>query len=590
MRPHVFVIPKRPILHRRRQHGTPAAPFVIFLHRPPRVAATGTCPRSRPSCRRARRRPQRVVWLAVAGAIAAATVVNLPIAPTSIAEPPSYPGKRLFDALSKRPPSPQAFIPAPTPPPLAEVPPSQPPTQRIASLPTKGSSTPTKAPSWNDAVAFAKSLKTSADKVAAAAVDPAYKPLAKPQPVAPAEPSGRARPQAAAAAQAKPSVTAARQQATAKATQSRQGTGARPPETRRFARLRTLIADTLATYQRRPLNTAANTPWEVMHGFIAFGIPTQIRVGGPGGDLVNAIGWMNMGGRCRGQVMLATSGDRLVAQKGIGVQGHSAQYLAILAQCRVALNSPVSVDSKSFTVADLVEEEKLSCKANTELTFALIGLAHYLPTDAQWQSRDGKAWSLEKLVAEEIEQPIRGAPCGGTHRLFGLAYGCQRRLRAVGTLDGHYARADKFVRDYQQFALTKLQNPDGSFSTEWFKYPADREDDIDRKIQTTGHILEWLVASLDQQDLYQPRVVAATEFLATALAREPSRAWKIGPMGHALHALTIYQERAWGSVLPGGIAAFLGPMKAAPGAPQVATRPEGGARSPTPSDRVPVRR
>ncbi|MFM8436804.1 MAG: hypothetical protein ACKOBP_15995, partial [Planctomycetia bacterium] len=482
---------------------------------------------------------------------------------------------------------------APTPPPLETVdtgdvrgadrdakrPAPAPP--RLGSLPAPPPASPPRVPTWDETVSFAKSLKVTADRVAAAAVNPTYSPAAKPQQKAPATPIAERRSPATPVAQpaaAQPKIPAAmmQKQAAIKAVQSRQGTGPQPPQTRRFNRLRSLIANTLATYQRRPLNTANNTPWEVMHGFIAFGIPTQVRVGGPSGGLANAIGWMNMGGRCRGQVMLAAVGDRLVAQKGIGVQGHSAQYLAILAQCRVALNSPISIQSKSFTVADLVEEEKLSCKAKTELTFALIGLAHYLPNDAQWKSRDGESWSLEKLVAEEIEQPIRGAPCDGTHRLFGLAYGCQRRLRATGKLDGHYARADKFVRDYQNFTLTKLQNPDGSFSTEWFKYPADREDDIDRKVQTTGHILEWLVASLDQEDLYQPRVVAAVEFLATALARQPSREWKIGPMGHALHALTIYQERAWGVVLPGGIAAFHGPMKAAPDAPQMATKPEDG--------------
>jgi hypothetical protein len=61
--------------------------------------------------------------------------------------------------------------------------------------------------------------------------------------------------------------------------------------------------------------------------------------------------------------------------------------------------------------------------------------------------------------------------------------------------------------------------------------------------------------------------------LAAALASEPTRAWRLGPLGHALHALNIYQERAWGVVLPGGIAAFHGPMKAA-GQPLVAERPE----------------
>ena len=478
---------------------------------------------------------------------------------------------RFFESLlGKEPPEPD-FIPLPQPPSSAEV-------ARLAAVPGKSAARPAapvppasvpraeekppRLPTWNETVAFGTALQVSTSKVIRDAADPEFQP--RPRPAAPpAPPTTLVITARVGSRRQTPPIVATKLQAT----------GMPAPRTRRFERLRANIARTLATYQRRPLNTAQHTPWEVMHGFIAFGIPTQIRVGGPAGDLVNAIGWSNMGGRCRDQVMLAASGDRLTALKGIGVQGHSAQYLAILAQCRVAANSPITLQSKSFTVADLIEEEKLSCKAGTELTFALIGLAHYLPTDARWQSRDGVEWSLEKLVEEEIVQPIRGAPCGGTHRLFGLAYGCQRRLRSTGTLDGAYLRADKYVRDYQNFTLAKLQNRDGSFSTEWFKYLADRDDDIDRKIQTTGHILEWLVASLDQERLYEPRVVAATEFLVAALAREPSREWKLGPLGHALHALTIYQERAWGTVLPGGIAAFQGPMKAASAKPMIATEP-----------------
>ena len=486
----------------------------------------------------------------------------------------SGPGKFL-DTLMGREQEPREFIPAPIPPTAAEAEragkfaalPAKPKADRApVAAPARPASVPARLPTWQETVAFGAGVGSAARKVAADAVNPRFVP-SRPMPAPPAPPATVIVPPSPSSRRQTPPIVATRLQPTGKPA----------PRTQRFERLRTRINQTLAAYQRRPLNTAQHTPWEVMHGFIAFGIPTQIRVGGPGGDLVNAIGWSNMGGRCKGQVMLAASGDRLTAQKGIGVQGHSAQYLAILAQCRVAANSPISIQSKQFTVADLIAEEKLSCKAGTELTFALIALAHYLPTDAEWHSRDGVAWTLEKLVEEEIEQPIRGAPCGGTHRLFGLAYGCQRRLRATGALDGAYLRADKYVRDYQTFALTKLQNRDGSFSTEWFKYPADRDDDIDRKIQTTGHILEWLVGSLDQERLYEPRVVAATEFLVTALAREPSRDWKLGPLGHALHALTIYQERAWGTVLPGGIAAFNGPMKAAPAA-AVATQPEGSSQ------------
>jgi hypothetical protein len=461
-------------------------------------------------------------------------LAGLGFLPAVTAAPP----RRFLDVFAPRPEPTPRFIAVPQPPPAA---PSEASSRSEPKKATPGDSL--SAPSWDTTVAFGSSLAGVITKAATDAIDPKFRRKAVLW-----EPSA------------------------ANLHAVRKPIGVPPPKSRRLERLRLGVSRTLAAYQRRPLNTAQHSPWEVMHGFVAFGIPTQLRVGGPGGTPVNAIGWMNTGGKCRGQVMMVAAGDRPKALYGIGVQGHSAQYLAILAQCRVSLHSPITLQTKSYTVSDLIEEEKLSCKSGTELTFALISLAHYLHTDAAWESRDGEKWSLPRLMEEEIEQPIRGAPCGGTHRLFGLSYGCQRRLRATGQLDGVYRRADKYVRDYQVLALSKLQNRDGSFSTEWFKYPADREDDIDRKVQTTGHILEWLVASLDQEMLYDSRIVAAVEYLTAALAREPNREWKIGPLGHALHALNIYQERVWGVVLPGGVAAFQGTMKAESAA-AVADRP-----------------
>ena len=434
-------------------------------------------------------------------------------------------------------------------------------------------------PSWDSVVRFGRAATAVGQHVVRTATDPTYQPPAEPlyEPILVADPD---QPQATNTDGQKTRVKA-KQAKRRKATDanpfaSRKAIGPPPPKSARLDRLRVRIAQTLATYQRRPLNTSHHSPWEIMHGFVSFGIPTQIRAGGPRGELVNAIGWMNSGGRCRGQVMLTVRDGRPHALYGVGLQGHSGQYLAILAQCRVSAKSPLLLGQQEFTVADLIEDEKLNCRAGTELTFALIGLAHYLPTDATWRSSDGEAWSLERLMEEELKQPIRTAPCGGTHRLFGLAYGCQRRLKATGELDGVYKRADRYVREYQNLTLRRLQNRDGSFSTEWFKYPANRDDDIDRKIQTTGHILEWLVASVDQEMLYEHRIIAAAEFLAVSLAREPNRDWKNGPLGHAVHALLIYQERVWGVVLPGNVVAFTGPMKAANAL--VASRPDDVSR------------
>lgn len=343
-----------------------------------------------------------------------------------------------------------------------------------------------------------------------------------------------------------------------------------PPTSKELVALRRQIAQTLAAYRRRPLNTLEHNPWELMHWAIAYGPASLVRLGGPGGDPVSCVGWLNMGGRSRGQVMLATQDDRLVALRGKGMQGHVSQYLAVMAQCRVAPSSPIEIDGRSFTLADLIESEQRACTEKTELTFTLIAMAHYLDTDATWLAGDRSEWSLPKLVQEEIVQPLRGAPCGGTHRLFGLAYACQRRREATGTLDGVYVAANRYVRGQQQRLFNELQNPDGSFSTDWFNRAEDG-DDVERKLRTSGHMLEFLVSTADQHVLYHPRTIAAVEFVTGILAAEPERDWKVGPLCHALHSLSIYQERLWGSLVPGAVAAYHGPMKARGAAPRVAS-------------------
>lgn len=347
-----------------------------------------------------------------------------------------------------------------------------------------------------------------------------------------------------------------------------------PPASSRLDALRVKIARTIAAYDRRPLNTLEHNPWEVMHWVLAYGADAKLRVGSSGGDLANAFGWLNQGRRCNGLVMVAAEGDRVVALRGKGMQGHVAQYLAVMAQARLPQSTPLVIGDDAFTIADLIETEQQGCREKSELTFALIAMAHYLDTDETWTTPDGVRWSLPKLVKEELAQPLRGAPCGGSHRLFGLAYACQRRREAVGTLDGVYVTADRYVRGHQQRMFGELQNRDGSFSTDWFNKPEDNGD-VERKLRTTGHMLEFLVSTADQPVLYHPRTLDAVEYLTGILHDEPAREWKIGPMCHGLHALIIYQERVWGRLAPGAIAAYHGPMKA-----RQASRPQPASRGP----------
>ncbi|MEX2142682.1 MAG: hypothetical protein WD894_25735 [Pirellulales bacterium] len=309
--------------------------------------------------------------------------------------------------------------------------------------------------------------------------------------------------------------------------------------------LRDKIRSVLTHYQTRQLNSRDHTPWEVMHAFVAFNRETQIRRDGPNGPAVNAIGWMLEGGRFRGQQMLTVQRGRPHAEEGVGVQGHPAQLLAILAQSRVTSATPLRMGGKDFTLQDLIDEEMLTCRAQSELTFKLISLSHYLPSDAAWRSRDGQAWSIPRLINAEIKAPVRGAACGGTHRLFGITYAYQMREQEGGLLNGEFARARQYIESYQRYAWT-LQNPDGSFSTEWFARRGNRPD-LERKLQTTGHILEWLVLSLTDEQLRDAKTVNSVDFLASSLAAEPNRPWSIGPLGHALHALVMYDERVFGN-------------------------------------------
>ncbi len=307
--------------------------------------------------------------------------------------------------------------------------------------------------------------------------------------------------------------------------------------------LRDKVRAVLAMYYPRHQNSRDNNAWEMMHAIIAYGVDTQIFKDRPGGDKVNAIGWLCFNGPCAGERMLFLHDGKLEARRGVGVQGHYGQFLAILAQSHLKSDYPMQVSGKEFTLQNLIDHEKENCTAGEELTFKLIGLMHYLDSDATWKSRDGQDWSIQRLIQEELKQPIRGAACGGTHRLMGFSYAVNKRLQRGQPIVGEFKRAQTYINDYHRYTFG-LQNPDGSFSTEWFVRKGDNPD-VDRRLKTSGHILEWIGFSLPEQDLRDPRMIKAVDYVATILQKNDRHTWEIGPLGHGLHALAIYDRRVF---------------------------------------------
>jgi hypothetical protein len=259
---------------------------------------------------------------------------------------------------------------------------------------------------------------------------------------------------------------------------------------------------------------------------------------------VNAIGYLCYNGNCNGQTLFWTQNGKLQTRIGPGVQGHAGQFLAMLAQSRVRTDYPMKVDGYDFKVADLIEHEKYTCQPRTELTFKLIALTHYLKSDEKWKSFEGQEWDIARLIKEELAQPIVGAACGGTHRLTGFSYAVHKRQKRKEPMTGQWERARKFIEDYHEYTF-KLQNPDGSFSTNWFESRGD-EGPPSRRLETTGHITEWLAYSLSDEEVRDPKMIKSVDYLANLLLDNRNEKWSIGPLGHGLHALAIYDERVFG--------------------------------------------
>lgn len=316
---------------------------------------------------------------------------------------------------------------------------------------------------------------------------------------------------------------------------------AEPELTPELLDLRNRLRHCLAWYYFRPENVATRSPWGSMHWMLAYGVDSQLIVGP---KRVNAIGYLNYNGVCNGQRLFHTVNGRIQASVGVGLQGHAGQYLSMLAQSRVKPDYPMLVDGREFTVADLIRHEQDTCRPASELTFKLIALTHYLKSDEKWKSNDGQNWDIPRLIKEELAQPINGAACGGSHRLTGFSYAVRKREQRKEPLDGQWKRAAKYIDDFHEYTF-KLQNPDASFSTEWFVYRAD-SGDVGRRVQTTGHIVEWLAFSLKKEQLTEPRMVRSVSYLADTLSENRQEKWAIGPLGHALHALAIYDERVFG--------------------------------------------
>ena len=312
--------------------------------------------------------------------------------------------------------------------------------------------------------------------------------------------------------------------------------------------LRDQVRRVLAMQQKQAFNTRDNSATEILGYCQGFGCATEVS-DGANGKRINGITCLCWGYPCAGFEMLGYSQGRIAAQIGYGSQQHPGEFLAMLAMSRVQPDYPVRVGTDARTVADIVEAEKLACRSSADMSLALIGLSYYVD-EPEWKNDLGEMWSIERILKDEVAQPVVTAPEGGLNRLMGLSYAVARRAKRGQPIDGQFQRAKKYVSDFQEFAM-QLQNADGSWGPHFLTAKSTSQDAA-AQLRSTGRILEWLAMSLSDQKIEDARIGSAVEYVARLLSSQrylsnaPALATReIVSMGRALHGLNVYDDRVF---------------------------------------------
>ncbi|MCA9227038.1 MAG: ADP-ribosylation factor-directed GTPase activating protein isoform b [Pirellulaceae bacterium] len=306
------------------------------------------------------------------------------------------------------------------------------------------------------------------------------------------------------------------------------------------------------TYQNRHLNLRDHAAWQILHGALTYQRDFLVD---HNGQRVSAVDHILQGGSMTGWV--ARPGNMIEQTGRVGLQtvleqgsktgqGHTDQWMAILAQCELPPDQPIQLDGQTFTMEDMIWQAMWDVPRNVdrEYSWTLIGLTSYLPTDFQWQAQDGQTWSIEKLVQIETEHDVHASACGGTHRMIGLSMALNRHLAAGGKLEGVWQAAHDHIEQRKAEAF-KYQNPDGSFSSNYMARPGTTSD-MSQRIGSSGHVLEFLTLASTDEELHKPAMQRAVRHVCQLLEQTKSIDLECGGLYHAAHGLLLYRQRVFG--------------------------------------------
>jgi hypothetical protein len=290
------------------------------------------------------------------------------------------------------------------------------------------------------------------------------------------------------------------------------------------------------------LDVQHESPRSILHSAVAYGVDAEVRAQGRD---VNALGWLCWNRACDSQQILAVKDGQITPRTGTGLQEFPGQFLAVLALARVPAQYVMKANEQDFTVEDLVAYEQSQCGLDDALALRLIGLSHYLDSDATWENDRGDSWSLSKLVDQLLSRPVVRLSRDASLRMLALSNAVRHRERQQRPLKGPWAKAKEHLETRQAIALDRLvydvSSPRRAEAT-GASDQATPEDVI--------NTLEWLAHSLSGAQLRDVRVVRSVDYLIRILGKSSTTELDAETRAHGLHTLSVYGERVF-AIRPG---------------------------------------
>jgi hypothetical protein len=306
------------------------------------------------------------------------------------------------------------------------------------------------------------------------------------------------------------------------------------------------------TLNQRLMGVKDQAAWQIVHGLEAYGRALPLA---HDGQVSSALDYLMAGGACRGWVL--RPGDKgviTVSDPGSKTgQGHPDQWIGYLSQCGdVKMNDPVVVGGKTYHVRDLLTQAQWDLYDGMEASWTLMAAVTYLPRNAEWKSKDGQSWTIERIAKMEASTKPGTGGCGDTHRMYALAIALNRAARESGKkpaqLTGGWKDVYKRVQDTVQ-EVRDYQQPDGGFSTSFFLRPANSPD-LGTQVYSGGHTLEFIAVALPPEQLSEEWVTKAVQRLCQELDELRQLEPDCGALYHASHGLQLYRNIRFGERKP----------------------------------------